>query len=158
MLRRKLNAKVKEGQIRPEGKEPYMATVIKFKAEDEINLLKKQLEEKDSLIKNQEDRIYELDYVNNSLDEIKEYFGKRWLFRDYTDEKLKEIASTREAWKIWGDKFYNKRKDEKEREIGRFMRNCYVMWSNTHDYKSRYYYSLYKKDFEGFGCCSYKGC
>ena len=49
-------------------------SVIKFKAEDEINLLKKQLDEKDILIKNQEDRIYELDYVNNSLEEIKEYF------------------------------------------------------------------------------------
>ncbi len=66
-------------------------------------------------------------------DEIKEYFGERWLFRDYTDEKLKEIASTREAWKIWGDKFF-KSKDEKEKEIGRFMKNCYTLWNTTHNY------------------------
>ena len=56
-------------------------SVIKFKAEDEINILKKQLDEKDILIKNQEDRIYELDYVNNSLDEIKEYFAEQ--LREY---------------------------------------------------------------------------
>ncbi|MCQ2970976.1 hypothetical protein SAMN05216439_1386 [Methanobrevibacter gottschalkii] len=66
-------------------------SVIKFKAEDEINLLKKQLGEKDILIKNQEDRIYELDYVNNSLDEIKEYFAEQ--LRDY---KKKELADVNE--------------------------------------------------------------
>ena len=66
-------------------------SVIKFKAEDEINLLKKQLEEKDILIKNQEDRIYELDYVNNSLDEIKEYFAEQ--LREY---KKKELADVNE--------------------------------------------------------------
>lgn len=66
-------------------------SVIKFKAEDEINLLKKQLEEKDILIKNQEDRIYELDYVNNSLDEIKEYFAEQ--LHDY---KKKELADVNE--------------------------------------------------------------
>ena len=66
-------------------------SVIKFKAEDEINLLKKQLDEKDILIKNQEDRIYELDYVNNSLDEIKEYFAEQ--LREY---KKKELADVNE--------------------------------------------------------------
>lgn len=66
-------------------------SVIKFKAEDEINLLKKQMEEKDILIKNQEDRIYELDYVNNSLDEIKEYFADQ--LREY---KKKELADVNE--------------------------------------------------------------
>ncbi|MBO6124114.1 MAG: glycosyl transferase [Methanobrevibacter sp.] len=66
-------------------------SVIKFKAEDEINLLKKQMEEKDILIKNQEDRIYELDYVNNSLDEIKEYFAEQ--LREY---KKKELADVNE--------------------------------------------------------------
>ena len=64
-------------------------SVIKFKAEDEINLLKKQLEEKDVLIKNQEDRIYELDYVNNSLDEIKEYFAEQ--LYDYKKKELAEV-------------------------------------------------------------------
>ena len=52
-------------------------SVIKFKAEEEVNQLKGQLDEKDLLIKNQEDRIYELDYVNNSLDEIKSYFAEQ---------------------------------------------------------------------------------
>ena len=64
-------------------------SVIKFKEEDEINLLKKQLDEKDILIKNQEDRIYELDYVNNSLDEIKEYFAEQ--LRDYKKKELSEV-------------------------------------------------------------------
>ena len=64
-------------------------SLIKFKAEDEINLLKKQLAEKDALIKNQEDRIYELDYVNNSLDEIKEYFAEQ--LRDYKKKELAEV-------------------------------------------------------------------
>ena len=64
-------------------------SVIKFKAEDEINLLKKQLDEKDILIKNQEDRIYELDYVNNSLDEIKEYFAEQ--LRDYKKKELSDV-------------------------------------------------------------------
>ena len=50
---------------------------------------KKQLEEKDALIKNQEDRIYELDYVNNSLDEIKEYFAEQ--LRDYKKKELAEV-------------------------------------------------------------------
>ena len=52
-------------------------SVIKFKAEEEANQLRNQLNEKDLLIKNQEDRIYELDYVNNSLDEIKTYFAEQ---------------------------------------------------------------------------------
>lgn len=64
-------------------------SVIKFKAEDEINLLKKQLDEKDILIKNQEDRIYELDYVNNSLDEIKEYFAEQ--LRNYKKQELSDV-------------------------------------------------------------------
>ncbi|WP_458454668.1 glycosyl transferase [Methanobrevibacter sp.] len=64
-------------------------SVIKFKAEDEINLLKKQMEEKDILIKNQEDRIYELDYVNNSLDEIKEYFAEQ--LREYKKKELSDV-------------------------------------------------------------------
>ena len=64
-------------------------SVIKFKAEDEINLLKKEMEEKDILIKNQEDRIYELDYVNNSLDEIKEYFAEQ--LRDYKKKELSDV-------------------------------------------------------------------
>lgn len=66
-------------------------SVIKFKAEDEINLLKKELDEKDILIKNQEDRIYELDYVNNSLDEIKEYFAEQLM-----NYKKKELADVNE--------------------------------------------------------------
>ena len=64
-------------------------SVIKFKAEDEINLLKKQLEEKDILIKNQEDKIYELDYVNTSLDEIKEYFAEQ--LKEYKKKELSDV-------------------------------------------------------------------
>lgn len=64
-------------------------SVIKFKAEEEIDQLKDQLGEKDLLIKNQEDRIYELDYVNNSLDEIKTYFAEQ--LRDYKKNELAEV-------------------------------------------------------------------
>nr|WP_295000571.1 glycosyl transferase [uncultured Methanobrevibacter sp.] len=78
-------------------------SVIKFKAEDEINLLKKQLEEKDILIKNQEDRIYELDYVNNSLDEIKEYFAEQ--LRDYKKKELSDVNDRlNEAYKSIAEK------------------------------------------------------
>lgn len=64
-------------------------SVIKFKAEEEVSQLRGQLEEKDLLIKNQEDRIYELDYVNNSLDEIKTYFAEQ--LRDYKKKELSEV-------------------------------------------------------------------
>ncbi|MBE6505067.1 MAG: hypothetical protein E7Z73_04880 [Methanobrevibacter millerae] len=64
-------------------------SVIKFKAEEEVNQLKGQLDEKDLLIKNQEDRIYELDYVNNSLDEIKTYFAEQ--LKDYKKNELAEV-------------------------------------------------------------------
>ncbi|WP_407414377.1 hypothetical protein [Methanobrevibacter sp.] len=64
-------------------------SVIKFKAEEEVNQLKGQLDEKDLLIKNQEDRIYELDYVNNSLDEIKTYFAEQ--LKDYKKNELSEV-------------------------------------------------------------------
>ena len=47
------------------------------------------MEEKDILIKNQEDRIYELDYVNNSLDEIKEYFAEQ--LREYKKKELSDV-------------------------------------------------------------------
>ena len=64
-------------------------SVIKFKAEEEINQLQGQIDERDLLIKNQEDRIYELDYVNNSLDEIKTYFAEQ--LRDYKKNELAEV-------------------------------------------------------------------
>ncbi len=64
-------------------------SVIKFKTGEEVNQLKSQLEEKDLLIKNQEDRIYELDYVNNSLDEIKTYFAEQ--LKDYKKNELSEV-------------------------------------------------------------------
>ena len=64
-------------------------SVIKFKAEEEANQLRNQLNEKDLLIKNQEDRIYELDYVNNSLDEIKTYFAEQ--LKDYKKNELAEV-------------------------------------------------------------------
>ncbi len=64
-------------------------SVIRFKTEEEVNQLKTQLEEKDLLIKNQEDRIYELDYVNNSLDEIKTYFAEQ--LKEYKKNELSEV-------------------------------------------------------------------
>ncbi len=64
-------------------------SVIKFKSDEEINQLKSKLEEKNSLIKNQEDRIYELDYVNNSLDEIKTYFAEQ--LKEYKKNELFEV-------------------------------------------------------------------
>ena len=64
-------------------------SVIKFKAEDEINLLKKEINDKDILIKNQNDRIYELDYVNNSLEEIKEYFAEQ--LKEYKKNELTDL-------------------------------------------------------------------
>lgn len=64
-------------------------SVVKFKAEEEVKQLQNQLEEKDLLIKNQEDRIYELDYVNNSLDEIKTYFAEQ--LREYKRSELAEV-------------------------------------------------------------------
>ena len=64
-------------------------SVIKFKAEEEINQLQGQIDERDLLIKNQEDRIYELDYVNNSLDEIKTYFAEQ--LREYKKNELAEV-------------------------------------------------------------------
>lgn len=64
-------------------------SVIKFKAEEEANQFRNQLNEKDLLIKNQEDRIYELDYVNNSLDEIKTYFAEQ--LKDYKKNELSEV-------------------------------------------------------------------
>ena len=64
-------------------------SVIRFKTEEEVNQLKTQLEEKDLLIKNQEDRIYELDYVNNSLDEIKTYFAEQ--LKEYKKKELSEV-------------------------------------------------------------------
>ena len=78
-------------------------SVIKFKAEDEINLLKKEIEEKDILIKNQEDRIYELDYVNNSLDEIKEYFAEQ--LREYKKKELSDVNERlNESYKLVAEK------------------------------------------------------
>ena len=64
--------------------------------------MKKQLEEKDALIKNQEDRIYELDYVNNSLDEIKKYFAEQ--LRDYKKELAEVNERLNESFKSIAEK------------------------------------------------------
>ena len=78
-------------------------SVIKFKTEEEVNQLKSQLEEKDLLIKNQEDRIYELDYVNNSLDEIKTYFAEQ--LKDYKKNELSEVNERlNESYKSMAEK------------------------------------------------------
>ena len=78
-------------------------SVIKFKTEEEVNQLKSQLEEKDLLIKNQEDRIYELDYVNNSLDEIKTYFAEQ--LKEYKKNELSEVNERlNESYKSMAEK------------------------------------------------------
>ena len=78
-------------------------SVIRFKTEEEVNQLKSQLEEKDLLIKNQEDRIYELDYVNNSLDEIKTYFAEQ--LKDYKKNELSEVNERlNESYKSMAEK------------------------------------------------------
>ena len=78
-------------------------SVIKFKTEEEVNQLKSHLEEKDLLIKNQEDRIYELDYVNNSLDEIKTYFAEQ--LKDYKKNELSEVNERlNESYKSMAEK------------------------------------------------------
>ncbi len=64
-------------------------SVIKFKSDEELNQLRGKLEEKDLVIKNQEDRIYELDYVTNSLDEIKTYFAQQ--LKEYKRSELFEV-------------------------------------------------------------------
>lgn len=78
-------------------------SVIKFKSEDEINLLKKEIEEKEAIIKNQEDKIYELDYVNKSLDDIKEYFANQ--LKEYKRKELTNVNDRlNEAYKSIAEK------------------------------------------------------
>ena len=64
-------------------------SLIKYKAEEEINLLNSKLNDKDETIKKQENKIYELDYVNNSLDEIKVYFAEQ--LKDFKRDELADI-------------------------------------------------------------------
>lgn len=79
------------------------ADLIKYKAEDKINILKSKLNEKDEIIKRQENKIYELDYVNNSLDEIKEYFAEQ--LRNFKREELEDINKRfNEALKVIAEK------------------------------------------------------
>ena len=77
-------------------------SVIKFKAEEEANQLRNQLNEKDLLIKNQEDRIYELDYVNNSLDDAYTKYSlsvlNRCANRDSTEQFFNGLPGVQEQY------------------------------------------------------------
>lgn len=64
-------------------------SVIKFKAEEEIKSLHNQLNEKDKIIKEKEGKIYELNYVSTSLDEVKEYFAEQ--LKSYKERELAEV-------------------------------------------------------------------
>lgn len=62
---------------------------INAKVQEEISLLNKNLNEKDQIIKEKDNKIYELDYINNSLDEIKEYFASQ--LKDFKKKELIDI-------------------------------------------------------------------
>lgn len=66
-------------------------SLIKFQAEEDANELKQQLAEKDNIIKDKENKIYELNYVSTSLDEIKDYFADQ-----LSDFKEKEVGEVNE--------------------------------------------------------------
>ena len=64
-------------------------SVIKFKAEEEIKSLHNQLNEKDKIIKEKEGKIYELNYVSTSLDEVKDYFAEQ--LKSYKERELADV-------------------------------------------------------------------
>ena len=78
-------------------------SILKYRSEEEIGLLTKQVEDKDAIIKNQENKIYELDYITKSLDEIKEYFAEQLM--TYKREELAEVNNRlNEAYKGLAEK------------------------------------------------------
>ncbi len=78
-------------------------SLIKFKADEAVNTLKDQLDEKDKEIQNKENKIFELNYVNTSLEEIKDYFAQQ--LKEYKDKELSEINNRlNEAYKSLAEK------------------------------------------------------
>lgn len=64
-------------------------SVIKYKAEEQIAALSTKVQDQESIIKSQENKIYELDYITKSLDEIKEYFAEQLM--QYKQNELAEV-------------------------------------------------------------------
>ncbi|MDO5848321.1 MAG: glycosyl transferase [Methanobrevibacter sp.] len=64
-------------------------SLIKFKADEAVDILKEELEEKDREIQRNENKIYELNYVNTSLEEVKGYFANQ--LKEYKEQELSEI-------------------------------------------------------------------
>lgn len=64
-------------------------SVIKYKAEEQIAALSTKVQDQESIIKSQENKIYELDYITKSLDEIKEYFAEQLM--EYKQNELAEV-------------------------------------------------------------------
>lgn len=96
-------------------------SLIKFKAEEEIKNLKSQLEEKDIQIKANENKIYELNYVNTSMEEVKDYFAKQ--LKSYKEIELADLSNRlSDAYKGLAEKdaqinALSKRLDESKIEI-----------------------------------------
>ncbi len=64
-------------------------SLIKFKAEEDAGALKQQLAEKDDVIQSKENKIYELNYVSTSLDEVKDYFASQ--LQEFKENEVGEI-------------------------------------------------------------------
>ena len=64
-------------------------SLIKFQAEEDANELKEQIAEKEDIIKDKDNKIYELNYVSTSLDEIKDYFADQ--LNDFKQKEVGEI-------------------------------------------------------------------
>lgn len=78
-------------------------SLVKFKADEAVDMLKEEIEEKNSEIKRNENKIYELNYVNNSLEEVKDYFANQ--LRQYKEQELSEINQRlNEAYKGLAEK------------------------------------------------------
>ncbi|MCC7554128.1 MAG: glycosyl transferase [Methanobacteriaceae archaeon] len=63
--------------------------MIKSKVEDDVQYLNNIIAEKDDIIKQKDNKIYELNYITNSLDEIKEYFAEQ--LKDFKRKELMDI-------------------------------------------------------------------
>lgn len=78
-------------------------SLVKFKADEAMDILKDELEEKNGEIKRSKDKIYELNYVNNSLEEVKDYFANQ--LKQYKEQELSEINQRlNEAYKNIAEK------------------------------------------------------
>lgn len=78
-------------------------SLIKFKADEAVDILKEELDKKDRDIQRKENKIYELNYVNTSLEEVKDYFANQ--LKQYKEFELSEINERlNEAYKNIAEK------------------------------------------------------